>query len=212
MALYASSPALRFRQMTADAGVAVWAVLWWLVSRLVVEAIDAVAEPARRTAQAAERLRGDLGAAADSTGSVPVAGPELRRPFDSAVTTMDQIVVAAQDQVTTIERLAAGAGLLVFLLPVALVVLFWLPSRIRFARRSGALRRLGERPEDLELLALRALATQPPDRLAAISKDPVGDWRDRNWPVVVALAGLERASVGLPVPAQPRERPADAAN
>lgn len=211
MALYASTPALRARQITADLGVVVWAVVWWLISQRVVEAIDGVADPARRTAQAAQQLRGDFGAAADSAGSVPVAGAELRQPFDSVATTMDQVVLAAQDQVASIERLAVGCGVLAFLLPVALVVLMWLPSRVRFARRSEGLRRMGAGPEQLELLALRALATQPPDRLAAISADPVGDWRSSKWPVLVALAELELTSAGLAVPDELRNHPRAAA-
>ena len=59
-----------------------------------------------------------------------------------------------------------------FLLPVALAILIWLPARVRFARRNTGLRRISERPEQVELLALRALATGSKARAPALPDLP----------------------------------------
>lgn len=205
MPLYARTSGRRSRQIASDVCVIAWVVVWWLVSRRVEAAIDAVAEPARRTVEAVSRLRGDFVAAADSAGAMPVAGPDLRRPFDSAATSMDQVVRAGQDQVTSIEQLAFVGGLLVLALPVFLVLALWLPARLRFVRTTRAMWGLVGGRADLELLALRALSTQPLRQLGQISPDPVGDYRAGKWPVVVALADLELGAIGMSVPPDLRQ-------
>ena len=45
MQLYASSPAHRTRQLTADLGMLAWLVLWLLVARVVHGAVLVLAEP-----------------------------------------------------------------------------------------------------------------------------------------------------------------------
>jgi hypothetical protein len=135
-----------------------------------------------------------------------VAGADLRRPFDSATTSMDQVILAGQDQVNSIEQLAFAGGLLVLAIPVSLVLVLWIPARLQFINRSRTLRGLVDSHADIELLGLRALSTQPIRQLARISPNPVGDLRSGNWPVVVALAELELGSVGLSVPPELRRR------
>jgi hypothetical protein len=44
---------------------------------------------------------------------------------------------------------------------------------------------------------MRALATQPLQRLAAVSADPVGDWRRGDPQVTARLAALELEHLGL---------------
>lgn len=207
MALYARQSGRRTRQIIADALVFGWVILWALLGSHAWSAIMAVAEPARRTAAAAIRMRDDFATAGNSAAGVPVAGPELRRPFDSAAGSLDGIITASQDQVRTLESLAVVCGLLVFVLPVATVLVFWLPRRIRFIQRSGAVERLVDSGSDLDLFALRAIATQPMHELARISSDPVGDWRTGNWSTIVELAELELRSAGLGLPADLRSTP-----
>lgn len=200
MALYARASARRLRQITGDVLVVSWIVIWALLARQAWKSVMAVAEPARRTAAAATAMRDDFAAAGRSAGGVPVAGDELRRPFETASGSLDQIIGAAQDQVRTVENLALVCGLLVFVVPVATLLAFWLPGRLRFVRRSGAVEQLVDSGADLDLFALRAMATQPMHELARVSADPVGDWRAGRWPVIVALADLELRTVGLSVP------------
>ena len=50
---------------------------------------------------------------------------------------------------------------------------------------------------DLDLFALRALATQPVHVLARVADDPAGAWRAGDAEVVSRLADLELRAVGL---------------
>ena len=84
----------------------------------------------------------------------------------------------------SIERLALIAGWLVFLIPVAVVVAFWLPRRIRFYRQARASQEFLDSSADLDLFALRAMASQPLYVLAGVSDDPVRAWRDGDRQVI----------------------------
>jgi hypothetical protein len=95
-------------------------------------------------------------------------------------------------------------GWLVFLIPVSVVVAFWLPRRIRFWRQARAARAFIDSGADLDLFALRAMVTQPMHVLAAISDDPVGAWRGGDHTVITKLAEIELGRSGLRLPAHLR--------
>ncbi|WP_425309542.1 hypothetical protein AADG42_12510 [Ammonicoccus fulvus] len=209
MALYARPSRTRRRQVTADLLVLGWTILWALVGVEVWRRVMAAAEPARRVAESVTRMQNDLASASGDVGGIPVAGEQLRRPFDSAAGSMRPIVEASQDQVRTLEQLAVLLGLLAFILPVALVLTGWLPVRLRFVRRSREVTRLLDSGADLDLLALRALATQPVRTLARIDPDPLGQWRAGHWATIVRLADLELAEAGVGLPRELRDRPPD---
>jgi hypothetical protein len=131
---------------------------------------------------------------------VPVAGEQLRRPFDAASVTLGNLITSANDQVTSIERLALIVGWLVFLIPVTIVVAFWLPRRIRFYRQARASQVFLDALPDLDLFALRAMAAQPLYVLAEISDDPVKAWRSGDRAVINQLAEVELKRNGLRLP------------
>ena len=187
--------------------MALWVLLWWQVGGMVERAVSAVAAPARETAVTASRMGEELRQAAHEVSQVPGIGGPLGRPFDAAAGRLGDLVGAANAQVASIERLADIAGWLVFALPVSVLLLVWLPRRVRFVLRSRAAQRLLDRPANLELFALRALARQPLQVLAKVSPDPVGSWRARDQQVIAALAGLELAESGLRPPAATTHRP-----
>jgi hypothetical protein len=56
---------------------------------------------------------------------------------------------------------------------------------------------LARTPAGEQLLALRALANRPLGRLAAISADPVGAWRNYDALAIHGLAALELRSAGV---------------
>ena len=153
-------------------------MVWALIGVFINATIGVLATPARETARAAARLAGDFTDAADQAAKVPGVGEQLRRPFDAASVTMGNLIVSANHQVDSIERLALIVGWLVFLIPVAVVVAFWLPRRIRFYRQARASQQFIDSAADLDLFALRAMASQPLYVLAGVSDDPVRDWRD----------------------------------
>lgn len=203
---YAASTARRARQVTADVAVLVWAVVCASTGVVVHGAVAALADPARSLSSGAGGLRDQLGGAADAAGRVPLVGDRLSAPLDGASSSAGDLATAGADLATTIDHLAAVLGLAVAVLPVLLVVALWLPVRLRFARRAGAARAWLDRDaaasastgrSRTELLAWRALASQPLSALAAVSADPLADVRGGDPRTTAALAALERRSLGL---------------
>ncbi len=200
MSLYARRSWRLVGQVGFDAFMLVWLIVWWLVGRFTGAAIRVLEAPARKTASSAADLSNSFGSAAGQVGGVPGIGSSLRSPFDQAVTSLNSIVLAAQDQVASIERLATIVSWLVFLVPVSILLAVWLPTRIRFVRRSRAAQRFIDGQADLDLFALRAMTSQPMHVLARISDDPVAAWRNGDRQVIDALAEVELRRNGLQLP------------
>lgn len=200
MGIYAQRPGRLVGQLLGDLLVLAWTLVWAGAGILVDRMVSTLAGPAREAAQTAERLAGNLSDAAAQTSQIPGLGEQLRRPFDSAAGSLGDLVGAAERQAATIERVAALAGWLVFLVPVTLVLALWLPRRIRFHRRARAAQAFLDSSADLDLFALRAMASQPMHVLAAISPDPVAAWRSGDRVVINRLAEVELHSSGLNLP------------
>ena len=200
MGIYAQRPVRLIGQLLGDISVVVWGIAWWLIGAFVHQAISIVATPARETARTATRLADNMRDAATQAAQVPGVGEQLRRPFDQAATTLGGVISSANHQVTNIENLATLVGWLVFLIPVSVVVAFWLPARIRFWRRARAAQQFIDSAADLDLFALRAMASQPMHVLASISDDPVSAWRSGDRQVITRLAEVELRRSGLRLP------------
>ena len=197
---YAQRRARMLAQLATDVFVAGWVVVWWLVGRATERTIDAVATPARRSGDAARQLSDHLREAAEQSGRVPGIGAELRKPFDEAVGSLQGVIDAAADQVASVERVGLLLGWLVFLIPVVLLLVIWLPARIRFYLRARAAQRFLDADADLDLFALRAMVIQPMHVIAKISDDPVAAWRRGDKEVIHALAAIELRRSGLAPP------------
>jgi hypothetical protein len=206
MGIYAQRPGKLIGQLVADVLVILWGVVWALIGSLIHQMISLVAVPARETARTAGRLAEDFQDAATQAANVPGVGDQLRRPFDAAADTMGGLISSANHQVSNIEQLATVVGWLVFLIPVSVVVAFWLPRRVRFWQQSRAAQQFIDSDADLDLFALRAMATEPMHVLAAISDDPVGAWRAGDTKVITKLAEIELGRSGLRLPAGLRAR------
>ena len=76
-------------------------------------------------------------------------------------------------------------------LSILVVALRYLPRRARFVRDAGVAQRFVDGPADLELFALRAIASQPLHVLARVSDDPMTALRERDRAVIARLADLE---------------------
>jgi hypothetical protein len=200
MGIYAKRPAQMVGQLFGDGFVLLWTVGWAIVGVFVHRVIEILAVPARETARTATRLAENFREASAEAAKVPVAGEQLRRPFDAASVTLGNLITSANDQVTSIERLALIVGWLVFLIPVTIVVAFWLPRRIRFYRQARASQVFLDALPDLDLFALRAMAAQPLYVLAEISDDPVKAWRSGDRAVINQLAEVELKRNGLRLP------------
>jgi hypothetical protein len=200
MGIYARQPARLAGQVVTDAFVLAWTVGWALLGRFVHGAALKVATPAREAAAAADQVSQQFRTAAEQAARVPGLGDSLRRPFDAASGGLGGVIAAADAQVASIERLATLLGWLVFAVPVAVLLAGWLPRRIRFVLRARAAQRYIDSSADLDLFALRAMASQPMHVLARISPDPVGAWRAGDATVIHKLAETELRRSGLRLP------------
>lgn len=200
MTWYARPSWRLFRQLTADLFVLGWTAAWWLVSRLTDATIRALATPARLTAEVASDLQRQLGDAATQAAATPWVGADLRRPFDAMAETVAGLVSSANAQVSGIEQTATLLGAVTFAIPVLLLVIVWLPLRLRFASRAAATRALARDPRGIELLALRALTNRPLRDLGAVATDPMAAWRAGDPAVIGRLADLELAASGVRPP------------
>lgn len=201
MGFYAQRPGRLAGQLLGDVLVLVWVVLWAAAGIVVDRTVSLLAAPARQTAETAQRLSSSFSDAAGQAGQVPGLGEQLRRPFDAASGSLGDLIASANQAVQTIQQIAALMGWLVFLIPVSLLVAVWLPRRIRFYRLAKAAQAFLDEGADLDLFALRAMATQPMHVLAAISPDPVGAWRAGDRSVIDRLAEVELRRSGLTLPA-----------
>jgi hypothetical protein len=200
MGIYAKRPGRMIGQLFGDSFVLLWTVGWAIVGIFVHRVIEVLATPAREAARTATLLAENFREAAAEAAKVPVAGEQLRRPLDAAAVTLGNLITSANDQVASIERLALLVGWLVFLIPVTIVVAFWLPRRIRFYRQARASQVFLDALPDLDLFALRAMAAQPLYVLAEISDDPVKAWRSGDRAVINQLAEVELRRNGLRLP------------
>jgi hypothetical protein len=200
MKLYADAPVRRWFQVLADLLVVVWVFVWVRIALSVRDATLSLAEPGHQISDAGTGLADDLRAAGRSVGDLPLVGERVREPFDGAGGAAEQIAAAGDAQVAAVETLAFWLGLAVGAIPVLIALAIHLPLRWRFVREATAGRRFVDSSDDLDLFALRAMARQPLHRLAAISDDPVGDWRRRDPRVVRELAAIELRDNGLFVP------------
>src|SRR4051812_7448777 len=148
---YAQRRGRMLGQLAGDLFMVVWIVLWWLAGRFTQRIVDAIATPARSSADAARRLADQVGQAAEQSGRIPGIGDELRKPFDAAVGSLQSVINAADEQVATIERAGLLLGWLVSLIPVVLLLVIWLPARIRFVLRARAAKPFLDAEADLDL-------------------------------------------------------------
>lgn len=200
MSFYAGPSAIRTRQISADVFVLVWSVVWIWVGVQVTGLVRHVADPLRGLVDSSKDMNGQMLSAADRVGGVPGFGDELRKPFDALAGNLTDLAGVAKDQIVAIEQLGLVVGIVVALIPIAVLIAVWLPLRLRFHRTNSAARRFLDSPADLDLFALRAMANQPLHILGRVSDDPVGAWRQGDRGIINQLAEMELRRSGLSMP------------
>ena len=123
MHLYAPSPALRGRQLAADAGLLAWLVVWVLVARTVHGAVLALAEPGRAVEDLGASVAGSMSSAAQAAEDVPVVGDELAAPFDALGAAGGSVGGAGQVAQDAVDTLATVLAVVLVLLPVGWLLL-----------------------------------------------------------------------------------------
>ncbi|MFD3875785.1 hypothetical protein [Streptomyces sp. NPDC058623] len=199
MRLYAQTPARRSRQVLADviAVALITAAVWFALT--VHDAIMMLAEPGRRVESSGTGLAVELGNAGDAAANVPLVGGLLRKPLRSAADAGNGFAAAGQSLQDAVAQVAGLTTAALIIVPVAVVLLLWLPARLRWIRRGNAVGRLRDTPAGTDLLALRAL-TGPLGDLAALPtpEDGFADaWRRGDREVIGELAGVALRRAGL---------------
>lgn len=197
MKWYADTPTRRVAQLFADLLTVVWVVGWVLLGRFVHEMVSALALPGEKMDAAGTSLSERMLEAAGRVDDLPLVEDGIAAPFTGAAKAADQLAAAGEAQVEAVASIAIGLAIAVVVVPVLMWMLVYVPLRWRFIRKATSTRRFLEAGTGADLLALRAMSTQPLHKLVKISDDPVRAWRDGDPDVVAKLAALELRSVGL---------------
>jgi hypothetical protein len=185
------------RRLLADGLVLLWVLGWLVVGRAVHAQVMRLAEPGRTVEQAGRSLQDGLLDAGRTVARAPLLGRELQAPFDAAGEAASRLAgagVAVQDGV---GRTALVAAVAVAGWPIVVVLAGWAAHRWRVRRRALVARRLLARPDGVDLLALRALAGAPLERIATVAPDAAGAWRRGDPDVTERLAAVALADLGL---------------
>ncbi|MCV7366372.1 hypothetical protein CRI77_04465 [Mycolicibacterium duvalii] len=194
---YASTPARLVSQLVSDIVVVLWTTVWVFVGMAVHSAVDTIADFGFRVESGANGVAGNLDDAGNSADDVPLIGDALARPLGAAGDAAREIAGAGQSLGVTAGWLAWLLALAVAAPPVLALMMPWLFLRIRYFRRKWTAVTLASTLAGEQLLALRALANRPLPKLAAISPDPVGAWREQDQTAIRGLAALELRASGI---------------
>jgi hypothetical protein len=195
--LYAENAATRFRQLFTDIIVVAWVYVWITLGMKFYDLVQKLAVPGQKIEGAGNGLADNLGRAGDRIDDVPGVGGSVAAPFRSAADAAKSLADAGRDQQEIVGDLALALSLTLVALPLGLVLFVWLPLRVRWVRRATAATRLRGVTAGRDLLALRALTTQPLRRLVAIDPHIAAAWRRGDPEAVSKLASLELGSLGL---------------
>ncbi len=197
MTLYSDFGPRRTRQIIGDVLASALIVAWVWLGITVYQLVENLARFGEQMEEAGAGFAKTMTEAGTTLGGIPFIGGGIRAPFDSASGAGGALEAAGQSQQVAVNQLAVGLGVGIAALPILMILLFWLVPRIRFARRAGRAKAAVRSGAGIELLALRALATQEISTLSKIHPDAMGAWRRGDATVMHLLAQLELKSVGV---------------
>jgi len=195
--LYADRFGTRLRQLLTDVLVVIWVYIWIRLAVALHDLIDKLAAPGRKLAQAGDSIADNLRGAGGQADRIPGVGDDLAAPFNRAGDAARGLADAGREQQEIVHDVALAMSVALLVLPLGLVLFVWLPLRIRWIRRASAAAKLRGAGPGRDLLALRALATQPLTKLAALDPDIASAWRRGDADAVERLAALELRGLGL---------------
>lgn len=194
---YATTPARLMSQLFSDVVVIIWTTIWVFVGMAVHAAVAVIAEFGYQVESGANGVAGNLDSAGDSVDGFPLIGDALAKPLTGAGNAAREIADAGQTLGVTAGWLAWLLALAVAAPPILALMMPWLFLRVRFFRRKWTAVTLASTVAGEQLLALRALANRPLPKLAAISSDPAGAWRNQDPIAIRGLAALELRASGI---------------
>jgi hypothetical protein len=194
---YAEKPGTALRQLITDILVVLWVYVWVRASKGVYDTLETLAVPGQKLEGAGNSLAQQLREAGGKVKRVPIAGDDLAGPFNSAGDAAAGVAEAGRQQQEIVHNVALAMSIGLLVLTLSVVVFFWLPRRLRWIDRATAAAKMRDTPAGKDLLALRALATQPLTRLVALDPDIAAAWRRGDSEAVDRLARLELSGSGL---------------
>lgn len=197
MKLYSDFAPRRTRQILADlfALIAIGAWVWLGIT--VFQLVENLSVFGRQMEDAGAGFKDTMTEVGNTLGGVPVIGSGIRTPFDGASGAGAALESAGQSQQVAVSQLATGLGIGIAAVPILTILLLWLIPRIRFARRAGRAQAIVNTGAGVDLLALRALATQKISALNRVDAEPMAAWRRGDEAVMKQLAQLELRSSGV---------------
>jgi hypothetical protein len=195
--MYADRLPTAIRQLLTDVLVVIWVYAWIRAGIWIHDTVLKLGVPGEKLEGAGTGLADNLADAGGKVGRVPLVGDELTAPFTRAAEAARSMADAGRQQQEIVGNLSLALALLVVAMPLAMVLFVWLPSRLRWMRRAGVASTVRNQPAGRDLLALRALATQPLNQLAKLGPDIAQSWRNGDASAVDALAALELRELGL---------------
>ena len=197
MKLYADRVPTALRQLITDIVVVLWVYLWIRAGFWVHDMVEKLGVPGQKMESAGGGLASNMADAGGKVGKVPLVGDQLVKPFNGAADAARSLADAGREQQQVVDKMSLIVALAAVAVPLAIVLLLWLPLRLRWIRRAGVASAVNGAPSGRDLLALRALATQPLSKLSKLGPDIAQSWRNGDAEAVAALADLELRSLGL---------------
>lgn len=197
MKLYADRPGMAARQFVTDVIVVAWVYVWIRLARALYDLVEKLAVPGQKLQGAGKGIADNLSDVGRHIGDVPVAGKSLAAPFGKAATAAQALSDAGKEQQSVVHQMSWILAALALAVPLGIVLFIWLPLRVRWVRRAGAARKLRAVGAGRDLLALRALATQPLGALTSLDPQIAAAWRRGDPKAVDALAALQLRALGL---------------
>ena len=197
MKLYSDFGPRRSRQIVADVIALGLIGAWVWLGITVYSLIENLAVYGVQMEDAGAGFRETMTQVGETLGGIPLIGGGIRAPFDGASEAGGALEAAGQSQQVAINQLATVLGIGIAALPILTILLLWLLPRLRFAQRASRAQKLVKSGAGVDLLALRALASQNISALAAVDPDAMAAWRRGDDQVMRKLAALELKSSGV---------------
>ena len=197
MKLYSDFAGRRTAQIFADLiGIGLIVLVIW-GALLIHAAIMVLDEVGKSLKGAGDGFQKTMSNAGNTLGGVPLIGGGIRAPFDAASGAGGLLAQAGQAQQNLVDTAALVIAIASAVLPILVILFFWLRPRLRFARRATRAYRVSRLADGVQLLALRALIDGDAKELHAVAERPVESWRHGEVTVVRALAALELREAGV---------------
>jgi len=179
MNFYPDAPKPFRRVITRDLVVLALLVLFVWMGVKSYQAVDRLSVLGEGVEQAGTSVNDGFDAAASTVGGLPVVGDRLSDALTSAgQTTGGNVADIGRQGQQNVETLARGTGVAVVGVPTLIVLLIYLPGRIRLMRDLAASKRVFiglDDPDRRRLIAMRAAMSLPLDQLLDHTPDPFGD-------------------------------------